>query len=127
MIMENTEKNSTSKNILVIEDDKDIQDSIKTCLELEGFSVFTADNGKEALEKLGKIPTPCLILLDLMMPVMNGWEFMDVISNDLMLSSIPVIIVSAVGNNNAVPKTNGYIKKPIDLDSLINTVHKHCG
>lgn len=125
--MEQNEKQSGNKSILVIEDDKEIQESLKMALELDGYNVFTADNGKEGIEKLRKMPTPCIILLDLMMPVMNGWEFMEVIGKDLMLSTIPVVIVSAVGDKKGIPKTEGYIKKPIDLDALLNTVSKHCG
>jgi CheY-like chemotaxis protein len=115
------------KNILVIEDNKEIQDSLKVALEVEGYNVFTADNGKEGLEALNKMPTPCVILLDLMMPVMNGWEFVDEISKDIMLSSIPVVVVSAFGDKKGTPKTEGYIQKPVDLDALLNTVSKHCG
>ncbi|MDO9183622.1 MAG: response regulator [Bacteriovorax sp.] len=115
------------KIILIIEDNIEIQDSIKTALEDEGFKVFTANNGKEGIEALRKIPTPCLILLDLMMPVMNGWEFIEVISNDIMLSTIPVVVVSAFGDKKYTPIKSEYIPKPIDLDSLLSTVHKHCG
>jgi CheY-like chemotaxis protein len=125
--MEKKEGDSNNKSILVIEDNKEIQDSLKMALEVEGYNVFIADNGKEALDKLEKIPTPCMILLDLMMPVMNGWEFVDAISKDLMLSTIPVVVVSAFGDKKGTPKTDGYIQKPIDLDALLNTVSKHCG
>lgn len=121
------DENAKYKSILVIEDNKEIQDSLKLALEVEGYDVFTADNGKEGMDKLARIPTPCLILLDLMMPVMNGWEFIEAISKDLMLSSIPVVVVSAFGDKKGTPKTEGYIQKPIDLDALLNTVCKHCG
>lgn len=124
--MENTD-DSKYKSILVVEDNKEIQQSLKMALETEGYNVFTADNGKEGLDTLSRIPTPCLILLDLMMPVMNGWEFVDVISKDIMLSTIPVVVVSAFGDKMGTPKTEGYIQKPIDLDALLNTVSKHCG
>lgn len=115
------------KHILVVEDNKEIQDSLKIALEVEGYNVFTADNGKEALSALGKMPTPCLILLDLMMPVMNGWEFVEEVGKDLLLSSIPIVVVSAYGDKRGTPKTEGYIQKPVDLDALLNTVSKHCG
>ncbi|MGZ3789155.1 MAG: response regulator [Bacteriovorax sp.] len=118
---------SNYKSILVVEDNKEIQDSLKVALEVEGYNVVTADNGKDALEKLAKIPTPCMILLDLMMPIMNGWEFVEEISKDIMLSTIPVVVVSAFGDKKGTPKTSGYIQKPIDLDALLNTVSKHCG
>ncbi len=119
--------NSKYKSILVVEDNKEIQNSLRAALEVEGYSVFTADNGKEGIEQLAKIPTPCMILLDLMMPVMNGWEFVEEISKDIMLSAIPVVVVSAFGDKKGTPKTDGYIQKPIDLDALLNTVSKHCG
>ncbi|MFA6236522.1 MAG: response regulator [Bacteriovorax sp.] len=119
------EKND--KSILVVEDNKEIQDSLKLALEVEGYNVFTADNGKEGLAQLSAMPTPCLILLDLMMPVMNGWEFVDEINKNLMFSSIPIVVVSAFGEKSGSPKTNGYIQKPIDLDALLNSVSKHCG
>lgn len=125
--MNKKEGHSNNKCILVIEDNKEIQDSLKMALEVEGYKVFTADNGKEGMEILGKIPTPCMILLDLMMPIMNGWEFVDVISKDIMLSTIPIVVVSAFGDKKGTPKTDGYIQKPIDLDALLNTVSKHCG
>lgn len=121
------ESSPSHKNILVVEDNKEIQDSLKVALEVEGYNVFTADNGKEGLDALNKMPTPCMILLDLMMPVMNGWEFVEEISKDIMLSSIPVVVVSAFGDKKGTPKTEGYIQKPVDLDALLNTVSKHCG
>jgi CheY-like chemotaxis protein len=124
--MEEKIEHDGHKSILVIEDNKEIQDSLKSALEVEGYNVFTADNGQDGMDKLGRIPTPCMILLDLMMPVMNGWEFVEELSKDLMLSTIPVIVVSAFGDKKGTPKTEGYIQKPIDLDALLNTVCKHC-
>lgn len=125
-IMEKTECDSNFKSILVIEDNKEIQESLKMVLEVEGYTVYTADNGKEGMDILKKIPTPCVILLDLMMPVMNGWEFVEAISRDIMLSTIPIIVVSAFGDKKGTPITNDYIQKPIDLDALLNTVCKYC-
>lgn len=119
--------NMKHKNILVVEDNIDIQENLKTTLENEGFSVFTADNGREAIDQLGKIPTPCVILLDLMMPVMNGWEFVEEINKDIMLSSIPIVVVTAIGDAKKSPKNDGYIAKPINLNALMGAICKHCG
>ena len=127
IIMDNAKETPNYKSILVVEDNKEIQDSLKMALEVEGYNVFTADNGKEAIERLRKMPTPCVILLDLMMPVMNGWEFVEAISKDIMLSTIPIIVVSAFGEKNTNPKPSAYIQKPIDLDALLSAVSKHCG
>lgn len=115
------------KNILVVEDNIDIQENLKATLENEGFSVFTADNGREAIEQLSKIPTPCVILLDLMMPVMNGWEFVEEINKDIMLSTIPIVVVTAIGDAKKSPKNAGYIAKPINLNALMGAISKHCG
>ena len=123
----NNDTNINYKSILVVEDNIDIQESLKATLEIEGYKVFTADNGREALDQLAKIPTPCLILLDLMMPVMNGWEFAEEIGKDIMLSSIPIVVVTAIGDANKSPKTDGYIPKPINYEALISTVKKYCG
>ncbi len=124
MTIETPKKNQSS--ILIVEDNKDIQESLKLALEQEGFEVYTADNGFLGLELLKKIPSPCLILLDLMMPVMNGWEFVENISKDILLSNIPVIVVSAFADQKDSVKSNGFIQKPIDLDSLLTSVNKHC-
>jgi len=125
--MNDTNAPNNYKSILVIEDNVEIRESLKLALEMEGFSVFVAENGKIGLEKLATIPTPCVILLDLMMPVMNGWEFIEIISKDIMLSTIPIIVVSAFGEKNTNPKPSAYIQKPIDLDALLGAVSKHCG
>jgi CheY-like chemotaxis protein len=89
---------SQCKRVLVVEDEDVIRETFGLALELEGYKVFTAANGKEALDLLSKIPAPCLILLDLMMPVMNGWEFIEAVQKDASLSTIPVVVVTAYGD-----------------------------
>ena len=118
--------NLTGKYLLIIEDNKDIQNVLKTALEIEGYLIFTANNGKEGLEQLSKMPIPCMVLLDLMMPIMNGWEFADEISRDIIYSSIPIVVVSAFNDKNFNTEKNNYIQKPIDLDALLKTISKHC-
>lgn len=115
----------TIKNILVIEDDQAIRDSIKMALEFEGYNVFTAANGKEGIEVLQKMPRPCIILLDLMMPIMNGWDFVDTVEKDMVLATIPVVVVSAYSEGREI-KASGIIKKPVDLNALLNLVKKFC-
>lgn len=113
-------------NILVVEDEKSIQEVLKDALEMEGYTVYTADNGKEGLEMLPKMPRPCLILLDLMMPVMDGWQFVEAISKDVILATIPVVLVTAYGDRAKLTPSKGIIKKPIDLDLLFSSVKKWC-
>jgi CheY-like chemotaxis protein len=119
------------KSILVVEDDELICTTIQYLLELEGYYVMTAPNGKVALEMLKSLEHPCLILLDLMLPIMNGWELLEVLRHDSkdLLAAIPIVITSAAGPaaTDASRRVDGYIKKPIDIDLLLSTVKKYCG
>jgi two-component system chemotaxis response regulator CheY len=119
------------KNILVVEDNDDIRDAISEALELEGFSVETARNGKEGLAKLRKTAGPTLVLLDLMMPVMNGWEFLDAQKKDPTLRNHRVVTISAVDPSISIDDptpldTDGSIRKPLSLESIWQEVRKHC-
>jgi CheY-like chemotaxis protein len=114
-------------SIMIVEDDPDIRDSLRYILENEGYRVMTAENGQEAFDVLAKIPRPCLILLDLMMPVMNGWEFLDQRQGDVALATIPVVIVSAITDRAKSAQASGFIKKPVDLARLIEAVTTYCG
>ena len=118
---------NVSRNILLIEDESDIRTILKDALEWEGYRVFTAANGKEGLEILQRMPTPHLILLDLMMPVMNGWEFADALQTDGAYVDIPILAVSAFSDLETTIPAKGFIKKPVDLDLLLSLVKEHCG
>lgn len=115
------------KGILVVEDDADIRFALEQILELEGYRVFSAANGHEGMQLLQTSERPCLILLDLMMPLMNGWQFMEVQRIDTRISTIPTIVVSAAGDCVQRTTANGYLKKPIDISSLLETVRLYCG
>jgi CheY-like chemotaxis protein len=117
----------TSGNILLIEDEVDIRTILKDALEWEGYRVHTASNGKEGMEILAAMPAPGLILLDLMMPVMNGWEFADALETYRVYSDIPIVTISAFSDPEKRIRANGSIKKPVDLDFLFALVRKHCG
>jgi CheY-like chemotaxis protein len=112
--------------ILVIEDDKDIRDMLALSLEVEGYQVTRAANGKEGLEVLRTAPNPFLILLDLMMPVMNGWEFLQAMRKDDALAGIPVVLVSAFSDQIQNEDVQGIISKPIELDVLLKIIEKYC-
>jgi CheY-like chemotaxis protein len=118
---------NTSKSILLIEDDVDIRTILKDALEWEGYRVYTASNGKEGIGILPEIPAPSLILLDLMMPVMNGWEFADALETDRAYADIPIVTVSAFSDPEKRIRAADSIKKPVDLDALFALVRKHCG
>ena len=118
---------SRSSTIIVVDDDNGIRETLRIALEVEGYTVITASNGREGIDLLRSIPTPCLILLDLMMPVMNGWEFADQIKRDNALSTIPIVIITAYGKQAAPIKAAGVIAKPIDLEVLYEVVRNTCG
>jgi CheY-like chemotaxis protein len=115
--------------VIIIEDDDEIRESMRDALETEGYSVAVFRNGREAINGLQGHIKPCLILLDLMMPVMDGWEFMEAWKNlPGTYASTPVFIISAVADQQKVKAAGaaGYIKKPMDLDILLQMVRKHC-
>jgi CheY-like chemotaxis protein len=96
-------------------------------LELEGFQVEVAANGRQALERLTAGMHPCVILLDLMMPVMDGWQFRREQVRDRDLAEIPVIVVSAAGRDRiAEIDANAYLTKPVDLEQLLERVSHYC-
>lgn len=112
--------------VLLVEDDPEIQESLRLLLEDEGYDVVIASNGKEALEFLREDERePCLILLDLMMPVLNGWELLQIIRHDDKLMTLPVTVVS--GSLPAPETANRFMKKPVDLDELLAHVKELCG
>ena len=110
----------------VRDDDEAIRETMKFALEMRGYAAFSAENGKEGLEMLQQIPRPCLILLDLMMPVMDGRGFVEALEQDPALESIPVVVVTAFGDRAGnIERT--VIPKPVPLALLYETVHQYCG
>lgn len=112
--------------VLVVDDDHDIREMIRMALEYEGYEVVVAEHGRAALEKLSSMSRPCLILLDLMMPVMNGFMFLDAQRADPRLADLPIVVISAYAHR--VPAgVAGFVPKPLDLDVLLAEVRRHCG
>ena len=91
---------------------------------MTGVEVFTASNGQDAIEVLGTMPRPGLILLDLMMPVMPGHDFLKYMTATPALRDIPVVVVSAAPVT--LRGVAGFLKKPPDLDELLATVRHFC-
>jgi CheY-like chemotaxis protein len=117
-------------NIVIIEDDRDLRETMKELLELEGFSVAAAENGREGLNLIERNGSPYLILLDLMMPVMNGWEFLDAMQRDqqALLAQTKVAVVSAAADIADVQQQYGcsVLKKPVSVDRLFALAHAAC-
>jgi CheY-like chemotaxis protein len=116
-----------SSGLLVVDDDHDILLALQDALEMEGYHVAVAHDGREALEQLKGGLRPELILLDLMMPDVSGWAFCAEHSSDAELASIPVVVVSGQGvSSRDVARLGaaGYLRKPVDLDDLLHTVER---
>ncbi|RKH62243.1 response regulator [Corallococcus llansteffanensis] len=120
-------KPAPRKPVLVVEDDEDVRAAVAEILEGEGYEVVVAANGREALDELVHVASPCLILLDLRMPVMDGPEFLRRLRADWpRLKDVPVLLLTAVVTE-ALPDTRGILRKPIIPDELVTSVHRLTG
>jgi two-component system response regulator CpxR len=112
------------KRVLLVEDDHDLRDLVQDILEEEGYDVIPAAHGRQALEYLratrSNDDAPALLILDLIMPFLNGWEVLDAIREDPSMQ-LPIIVVSAFGDS----KPDGaaaYLRKPFSLLDLLDVV-----
>jgi CheY-like chemotaxis protein len=113
--------------VLIVEDDADLREMMAQLLSLEGYQTATVANGREALDYLRHEHAPDLILLDLMMPIMDGWEFRRQQQADPALSRVPVIVLSALDpNRSADVNASAFLKKPLDFDLLLELVRSYC-
>ena len=116
--------------VLVVEDDEDIRADLAAILRVKGFAVEEAANGKEALAHLRDGARPCLIVLDLMMPVMNGWELRTAMLEEAALAHIPVVVVSGKGriaaDEEATLAPAAVLVKPFELTELLDVVGRFC-
>jgi CheY-like chemotaxis protein len=116
--------------VLVVEDDIDIRETTVEALTDHGYDVLSAGNGREALETLRRSAVlPCVILLDLMMPIMNGKEFRREQVRDATLAHIPVVVVSAFADAAKEARQLGAVdclEKPLTLAVLLATAKRYC-
>ena len=112
--------------ILVVDDDPDIRESLREVLEDEGYTVNTVGNGREALDYLHRSPHPCVILLDLMMPVMDGWQFRREQKQDPTIATIPLIVITATGKRPVLIDADELVMKPLDLGRLFEAIERYC-
>jgi CheY-like chemotaxis protein len=116
-----------SPTVLIVEDDPDTREMLTSFLQLEGFQTESASNGREALDRLAGGIEAQVIVLDLMMPVMDGWQFRRRQVEDARLARIPTIVVSAAGRDRmAQISADAYLAKPIDMDELLTRVSQFC-
>lgn len=122
---------ASKKRVLVVDDDADIRDALGLALLEEGYDAFAVGDGEEALEWLQREAPPHVILLDMMMPRMNGWQFRNAQRADPALAAIPVIVVSAAADSALKAQgaaraleVDAVLHKPVDLDELFHAVER---
>jgi CheY-like chemotaxis protein len=113
--------------VLLVDDDEDVRESIADLLRGRGYFVATAADGHAALRAIAAQDLPCIVLLDLVMPGMDGWQFVGVVQADPRMSAIPIVIASAHAATHAPTGTAGVLHKPFELDELFAVVEEHCG
>lgn len=124
----NTEQKPGGR-ILVVDDESEIREMLVETLTREGYQVTCAAHGAEALEHLRRSARPGLILLDLMMPVMDGWEFLKQKKLDPLLASIPVVVMSGIAESVRASLTGAAVNclsKPVDRQTLCGMARLHC-
>lgn len=119
------------RTILVVDDDPDVREALRETLEYEGYVAVEAANGQEALDWVRSNGAPCLVLLDLMMPVLNGHQFLEAVGRDRTLEPVSVLILSAAAKKEVElaaksSRAVGVLSKPIQLEALLRAVAQHC-
>jgi DNA-binding response OmpR family regulator len=118
----------TLPTVLIVDDQPDIRETLAELLQGEGFRVLTASNGQEGLD-LARCSPPSLVLLDLMMPIMNGWEFAGEMHRDPRLASIPLLILSGGGDLASAVlqlQARDYLEKPFNVERLLALTRLYC-
>jgi CheY-like chemotaxis protein len=116
-------------HVLLVEDDDDLRESLQVLLERRGYKIESAADGVEALQKIRPDDPPGLILLDLMMPVMDGWEVRARLLSDPQLAKIPVVLLSGVADLWSEARSLqavDYLLKPVDLRKVYRLVSRYC-
>ena len=111
--------------VLLVEDDAELRDSMRDLLEDSGFTVVAAGDGLEALDALARIDLLCLVLLDLLMPRMNGWDFFAKMRQHPEFDQVPVIVHSSAPNRAPTGVTR-VLTKPVDPEMLLSIVRDYC-
>ncbi|MEP7125852.1 MAG: response regulator [Byssovorax sp.] len=119
--------NEPQVDILLAEDDDDLREAMLETLQDAGYGVATVANGSDALDWLQDAEhLPSLILLDLMMPVMDGWQFRALQRVDPKVSKVPVVVLSAMGAHPAIDAVE-YLTKPANIAQILEVVARFCG
>jgi CheY-like chemotaxis protein len=117
--------NPKPHTVLIVEDEEDLREMMREALEMKGYRVVTAEEGQDALRKIDSIDQLCLVLLDLLMPGMNGWDFLAKMRERPELDEVPVIVHSSASTRAPAGVTR-VLQKPILFDRLISVVGEYC-
>ncbi len=120
-----SDKKNAEPRVLVVDDDEDVRQALVDILEIKGYCVASAGNGKQALDYLRDAPTPDLIISDLAMPVMDGRQFRREQVKDPRLAKVPVLVISALCDRAEID-ANEVLIKPVDVDVLLTVVDRYC-
>ena len=111
--------------VLLVEDELELREMMREALELNGYAVVTANNGRDAFNKIEGIERLCLVILDLLMPEMNGWEFVEKMHQRTELAKVPIVIHSSAPID-APAGVMRVLQKPLMFDRLLSVVREFC-
>jgi len=114
------------KSVLIVDDSQEIRDSLQHLLEAEGYTVLLAEHGKDGLDLLRRMEPPCAILLDIQMPVMDGYEFLREKNADPTIAGVPVVVLSATAEAKDLNGAADFIRKPFSIPQLLKAMERHC-
>jgi CheY-like chemotaxis protein len=111
--------------VLIVDDDDGIRETVQLALQMENHSTALAAHGGEALDWLGRHRPPCLILLDLMMPFIDGWQVIEQLRRDERLADVPVVVITAFSRELGSAAELPVLRKPIELRDLLNVTNSY--
>jgi CheY-like chemotaxis protein len=117
------------RTVLIVEDDADLRGAIAEILTDSGYRAEQAGGGQEALDRLAREKRPCIVLLDLMMPEVDGFEVRETMTANEAMRDIPVVVLTAHANRREVAQRLGdtpVLPKPLDIGKLLSTIERHC-
>ena len=118
-------RGATNHTVLVVEDEEDLREMMREALELNGYAVVTAADGRQALERLSGIEQLCLVLIDLLMPGMNGWDVFKELKGRSEFHGVPIVVYSSVADRAPNGATR-VLQKPLTFGELLSTVREYC-
>jgi CheY-like chemotaxis protein len=115
----------TKHTVLLVEDEEDLREGLRDALEYNGYRVFAAADGQAALDQLGRLDHVCVVLLDLLMPGMDGWDFFERIRSLPAYADVPVVVQSSAPSR-APPGATRVLQKPVKFEQLLAVVREFC-